>query len=124
MQVTVDEEVEAGEGERLVGEVEAHEWRAERVEALPVDERRRALRASDERRVVGRAVRVRAQPGFDHALHLRVPERRAQQLVVLVAARHVNIDLPVAAHHRVLVERAVPRLRVALFTVVYSTHIL
>lgn len=46
-QVAVDEGIEAGEGERLVGEVEAHERSAERVEALPVDQRRRAHGASD-----------------------------------------------------------------------------
>ena len=59
---------------------------------------------------------VRDHPGLEHSLELPVSIFGGEQLVVLVAARDIHLDLPVRARLRLLVNVPVLPVNVALNT--------
>lgn len=64
-------------GAHLTGKEYSEQRGEQRVETLPVHE----------------LAHVLADPGLEHALELALPLRRGEQLVVLMATRHVHFNL-------------------------------
>lgn len=91
MQVLRYEPLQTEERSLFVAKVQVQKWRSQRVQALPVH-----------------VLRVRCNPRLQQATQLPVPLWRGQQLIVLVAARNVHLDLAIGGRRRLLVDGRVP----------------